>query len=384
MPVERMMPTPESADLVELVRDLVDRELRPAVTESEAVGRFPREVFRTLGKVGLLGLTGPPQYGGGGQPYEVYLQVLEEIAAAWMSVAVGISVHTLACYPLVTFGSPQQQRRWLPELLGGETLGAYSLSEAHAGSDPASLRTRAIREESGYRLAGSKAWVTHGGEADFYTVFARTGEGTRGISCFLVPDGSPGLSFGAPERKMGLRASTTAGLHLDDVPVAVDRRLGVEGQGFAIAMSALDAGRLGIAACATGLAQAALDVAVGYAREREQFGQPIAEFQGVAFMLADMAAAVASARATYLDAARRMDQGRPVTREAAIAKLLGTDTAMRVTTDAVQVLGGYGYTEEFPVERYMREAKVTQIFEGTNQIQRLVISRGLTTERSGR
>lgn len=384
MPVERLMPTSESADLIEMVREIVDRDLRPAVAEHEATGRFPRDVFRTLGKAGLLGLTGPKRYGGAGQPYEVYLQVLEEIAAAWMSVAVGVSVHTLACYPLVTFGSEAQRRRWLPELLGGELLGAYSLSEAHAGSDAASLRTRAERVDEGYRLTGSKAWVTHGGEADFYTVFARTSSQRRSLSCFLLPGDAPGLSAGAPERKMGLRASTTAALHLDQVPVAAERRVGDEGRGFAIAMSALDAGRMGIAACATGLAQAALDVAVAYAQEREQFGQPIASFQGVAFMLADMAAAVASARATYLDAARRMDQGRPVTRAAAIAKLLCTDTAMRVTTDAVQVLGGYGYTEDFPVERYLREAKVTQIFEGTNQIQRLVISRSLAHDRVAR
>ncbi|GAA4471252.1 acyl-CoA dehydrogenase family protein [Phytohabitans houttuyneae] len=378
MPVERMMPTPEAADLIDLVREIAARDLAPVAAGHEAAGTFPRDTFRLLGKAGLLGLVGPERHGGGGQPYEVYLQVLEEIATAWMSVAVGVSVHTLSCYPLVAYGTETQRRQWLPAMLGGDLLGAYSLSEAQSGSDAASLRTRAERQaDGGYRVTGTKAWVTHGGQADFYTLFARTAPGQRGISCFLVPAGAPGLAAARPEEKMGLTASTTAQLHLDGVPVPAERLVGAEGEGFPIAMSALDAGRLGIAACATGLAQAALDAAVAYAHEREQFGRPVASFQGLSFMFADMAAAVASARATYLDAARRMDRGLPVTREAAIAKLVCTDGAMRVTTDAVQALGGYGYTKDFPVERYMREAKVTQIFEGTNQIQRIVISRAL-------
>jgi alkylation response protein AidB-like acyl-CoA dehydrogenase len=382
MPVQRMMPTPEGADLIDLVREIAERQLKPVAAEYEAAARFPREMFRVLGKVGLLGLAYPPEYGGGGQPYEVYLQVLEEIATAWLSVAVGVSVHTLSCYPAASFGSPAQKERWLPTMLGGDLLGAYSLSESHSGSDAAALRTRADRDADGtFRLTGTKAWVTHGGEADFYSVFARTSEDhRRGISCFIMPSDAPGLFAAAPEDKMGLTASTTAQLHLDAVPLSPDRLIGAEGQGFAIAMSALDAGRLGIAACATGLAQAALDVALSYAKEREQFGQAVVQFQGMAFMLADMAAAVSSARATYLDAARRLDRGLTVTKEAAIAKLVCTDTAMRVTTDAVQALGGYGYTKDFPVERYMREAKVTQIFEGTNQIQRVVISRGLASQ----
>ncbi|MFC0529969.1 acyl-CoA dehydrogenase family protein [Phytohabitans kaempferiae] len=381
MPVERMMPTSEAADLVDLVREIAARDLAPVAAEHEATSQFPRDAFRLLGKAGLLGLAGPERYGGGGQPYEVYLQVLEEIATAWMSVAVGISVHTLSCYPLTAYGTEEQKERWLPGMLGGDLLGAYSLSEAQAGSDAAALRTRAEPDGGGgYRLTGTKAWVTHGGRADFYTVFARTSPGRRGISCFLLPSDAPGLAAAAPENKMGLTASTTAQLHLDGVPVPGERLIGAEGEGFPIAMSALDAGRLGIAACATGLAQAALDAAVAYTHEREQFGQPIAGFQGLSFLIADMAATVASARATYLDAARRMDRGLPVTREAAIAKLVCTDGAMRVTTDAVQALGGYGYTKDFPVERYMREAKVTQIFEGTNQIQRVVISRGLAVD----
>jgi alkylation response protein AidB-like acyl-CoA dehydrogenase len=381
MPVERMMPTPEAADLIELVREIAGRQLAPVAAEYEAAARFPREIFRVLGQAGLLSLVYPEEYGGGGQPYEVYLQVLEEIAAAWMTVAVGVSVHSLSCYPLARYGSAAQKDRWLPSMLGGDLLGAYSLSEPNSGSDAAALRTQAKRDGSGdFQLTGTKAWVSHGGEADFYSVFARTSDDRQhGISCFLMPGDAAGLRAGAPEAKMGMTASTTTELHLDAVPLTADRLIGAEGQGFPIALAALDAGRLGIAACATGLAQAALDAAAGYASQREQFGQPIAEFQGLAFMLADMAAGVASARATYTDAARRMDRGRPATTQAAIAKLICTDTAMRVTTDAVQVFGGYGYTKDFPVERYMREAKVTQIFEGTNQVQRIVISRSLVS-----
>jgi alkylation response protein AidB-like acyl-CoA dehydrogenase len=378
VPAERLMPTPESEDLIALTREIAARELAPVAAEYEAASRFPREIFRLLGRSGLLGLPYPEEYGGAGQPYEVYLQVLEEIATAWMSVAVGVSVHSLSCYPLAAYGTEEQRKRWLPDMLAGELLGAYSLSESQSGSDAAALRARAVRDGDSYVLSGTKAWVTHGGTADFYSMMLRTSdEGPRGISCFLVPGDLPGLQAAPPERKMGLTASTTAQLHLDAARLPADRLIGGEGQGFPIALSALDTGRLGIAACATGLAQAALDAAVAYAHEREQFGQPVASFQGLAFLLADMAAAVESARATYLEAARRRDHGLPFTRQAAVAKLICTDTAMRVTTDAVQVFGGYGYTRDYPVERYMREAKVTQIFEGTNQIQRLVISRHL-------
>ncbi|QCW50339.1 acyl-CoA dehydrogenase [Nocardioides dongxiaopingii] len=378
MPAERLMPTTESADLIDLVRDIAGKELRPRVDEAERTGTFPREVFRTLGRTGLLGLPYPEDVGGGGQPYEVYLQVIEEIASAWASVGVGTSVHALSCFGLFHVGTPEQQERWLPEMLGGELLGAYCLSESHAGSDPAAMRTRAVREGDEYVLNGAKAWTTHGGVADFYKVMARTSDdGGRGISCFLVPADTPGLTADNPEQKMGLMGSTTATVLLNDVRVPVERRLGEEGQGLSIALAGLDAGRLGIAAAATGVAQAALDTAVAYAKERETFGRAIIEHQGLAFLLADMAAAVESARATYLAAARLKDLGRPYGRQASIAKLVATDNAMRVTTDAVQVLGGAGYTRDFPVERYMREAKVMQIFEGTNQIQRLVIGRHL-------
>lgn len=377
MAVDRLLPTDEAHELIQLTRDIADKALAPIVDEHERSESYPSGVFATLGEAGLLSLPYPQEWGGGGQPYEVYLQVLEEIAARWAAVAVAVSVHSLACHPLMMFGTEEQQRRWLPEMLGGTTIGAYSLSEPQAGSDAAAVACKAVPADGGYRLNGTKAWITHGGVADFYNVFARTGEGSRGISCFLVPKDLEGLSFGKPEEKMGLHAVPTTTAHYDDAYLPAQRRIGAEGQGLQIALSALDSGRLGIAAVATGLAQAALDEAVGYAKERSAFGKKIIDHQGLGFLLADMAAAVDSARATYLDAARRRDAGLPYSRQASVAKLVATDAAMKVTTDAVQVFGGYGYTRDFRVERYMREAKITQIFEGTNQIQRLVISRSL-------
>jgi alkylation response protein AidB-like acyl-CoA dehydrogenase len=378
MPVERLLPTSEAYDMLDLVRDIADERLRPRAAEDEAAERFPRDVFALLGRSGLLALPFDEEHGGGGQPYEVYLQALEELAAAWMSVGVGVSVHALAAGAVARHAMPEQQQALLPDMLGGEQLGAYCLSEPHAGSDVAAMTSRAVRDGDDYVLTGTKAWITHGSQADFYLVFARTSaERTTGISCFHVPADAGGLSFGAPERKMGLTGSTTTQVLLDGVRVPESARIGTEGRGMHIALSALDGGRLGIAACATGLAQAALDAAVTYAGERRQFGQAIGEFQGLQFLLADMAAATGSARGAYLHAARLRDAGRPYSREASVAKLVATDAAMQVTTDAVQVLGGYGYTRDFPVERYLREAKVTQIFEGTNQVQRLVIARGL-------
>lgn len=384
MPASRTLPSQEAVDLIDLTRTLAREELLPRVAEAERDEVFPREVFRTLGRAGLLGLPYEEELGGGGQSYEVYLQVIEEIAWAWSSVGVGTSVHVLSCFGLATVGTEQQRKEWLPDMLGGELLGAYCLSEPHAGSDPAAMRTRARRDGDEYVLDGAKAWTTHGGHADFYKVMARTGEGRGDISCFLVPADAPGLVADPPERKMGLTGSATATMRFDGVRVPVERRLGEEGQGLKIALSGLDAGRLGIAAVATGLAQAAVDHAVAYAQERETFGERIIDHQGLGFLLADMEAAVQAARATYLHAARLKDAGLPYAREASIAKLVATDGAMKVTTDAVQVLGGYGYTRDFPVERFMREAKVMQIFEGTNQIQRMVIARSLDRGGDGR
>ena len=374
------MPSDESRALIEMTREVCRKELAPRVDAFEREGGFPEHAFRTLGALGLLSLPYPEEFGGGGQPYEVYLQVVEEIATVWMSVAVGVSVHALTCYPVAEYGTDEQRHSFLPDMLSGDWLGGYCLSEPDSGSDVGSMATEAARADDGggWILNGTKAWISHAAHANYYTTFARIPDlGAKGITCFLVPDGTPGLSFGKPEDKMGLHGDPVAQVIFDGVHLDPDRRIGAEGQGMAIALHALDNGRLGIAAAATGLAQSALDAATAYAMERRQFGKAIIEFQGLAFLLADMEAAVTSARAAYLYAARLKDAGRPYTKEASVAKLVATDAAMKVTTDAVQVFGGYGYTRDFPVERYMREAKVTQIFEGTNQIQRLVIAKDL-------
>ena len=378
MKVERALPTTQAVELLEVVSDFARDVLAPRAADAERDAVFPRDVFTTLGRMSLLGLPYPEEFGGSQLPYEVYLQVVEELSRAWLTVGIGVSVHSLACFPLARFGTDAQRGRWLPDMLGGELLGAYCLSEPDSGSDAGALRTRAERADPGYRLEGTKAWITHAGHADFYTVMARTSDnGTHGISCFLVPGDANGVRAGSPEKKMGLRGSPTGQVHLERVAVESDRLVGAEGEGFTIALAALDAGRLGIAACSVGLAQAALDVALDYATQRQQFGQPIGDFEGIGFLLADMATGVAAGRALYLAAARRADAGDRFTMQAAMAKLFCTDMAMQVTTDAVQVLGGYGYVEDYPVERYLREAKALQIVEGTNQVQRLVISRQL-------
>lgn len=369
------------AELLALVDRICTEQLEPIAAEAEEQGRFPRETFRLLGEAGLLGLPYPEEYGGAQISTATYVKVLERLSRAWLSVGLGVSVHTLTCHPLATTGTPVQRSDWMPEMIGGELLGGYCLSEPASGSDAASLSTKAVLDPEGqaYRVSGAKSWITHGGVADYYTTFVRTSdEGSRGITCLLIPADSPGISFGAAERKMGMNASRTASVIFDDVVVPVERRIGDEGQGFGIAMRALDAGRLGIAACAVGLAQAALDAAVAWAGERQQFGRPIGQFQGVEFLLADMATAVEASRALVAEAARQRDSGDerfPIT--SAMAKLQATDACMRVTTDAVQVLGGNGYVRDYPVERYLREAKLLQIVEGTNQIQRMVIGRSL-------
>jgi alkylation response protein AidB-like acyl-CoA dehydrogenase len=382
--VEREAIDEDARALFGLTRELADAELRPRVEAAERDGRFPREVFRILGRSGLLSLPYGERFGGGGQPYQTYLQVVEELAAAWLTVGLGVSVHTLTCFPLATAGTAEQQQRWLPEMLGGEQLGAYCLSEPASGSDAAAVRATAQAAGPDYVVNGVKAWISHAGQADFYTLFARTSgdpegpERARGVSCLHVPAQTSGVSAAAPEHKMGMRSSVTAQMIFADARVPAGHLVGEEGKGFGLALAALDAGRLGIAACATGVAQAALDVAVGWATQRRQFGRPVGDFEGLSFLLADMATAVAAARALYLSAARRKDAGLPYGPQAAMAKLFASDAAMRVTTDAVQVLGGYGYVEDFPAARLMREAKVLQIVEGTNQIQRMVIGRSLT------
>jgi alkylation response protein AidB-like acyl-CoA dehydrogenase len=384
--VERETRDETTAALFELTRELAQGEVRPQADAAEREARFPREIFRMLGKAGLLSLPYPEELGGGGQSYETYLQVVEELATAWLAVGLGVSVHTLTCFPIATAGTPEQQERWLPGMLGGDQLGAYCLSEPASGSDAAAVRTRAVADGDEFVIDGVKAWISHAGQADFYTLFARTsGEPdgparASGISCLHVPAQTPGVSAAAPEHKMGMRSSVTAQMIFEGARVPAGNLVGERDRGFRIALAALDAGRLGIAACSTGLAQAALDLAAQYARERRQFGQAIIDFEGLQFMLADMATAVAASRALYLAAARRKDAGLAFGQQAAMAKLFASDTAMRVATDAVQVLGGYGYVEDFPAERLMREAKVLQIVEGTNQIQRMVIGRQLARQ----
>ena len=377
MGVRRLAANDDQAALFDLAREIADAELRPRVAAAEAAHAFPAEAYRLLGAAGLLSLPFAEEHGGAAQPYEAYLQVIEEIATAWPSVGVGASVHALTCVVLADHATPEQQEQWLPQMLSGDWLGAYCLSEPQAGSDVAAIRTRAEADADHYVVNGVKQWISNGSHADYYVLFARTSSERNGLSAFVVPAHTGGMSFGAPERKMGLHSDVTTQVIFEDCRLPIAQRIGAEGDGMRIALSALARGRLGIAAAATGIAQAALDSAVAWAGEREQFGRKIGQFQGLGFLLADMAAATEAARATYLHAARLKDAGLPFSRQASIAKLVATDAAMKVTTDAVQVLGGYGYTSEYDVERLFRDAKVTQIFEGTNQIQRLVIAKDL-------
>jgi alkylation response protein AidB-like acyl-CoA dehydrogenase len=379
--VERLLPQDDDGvaeALLELTREIAAKELAPRVHEAEERAEFPEAAYRMLGRSGLLSLPFPEEHGGGAQPYQVYLQVVEEIATAWPSVGVGLSVHTLTANVVDANGSDDLKAQWLPRMLGGDWLGAYCLSEPQAGSDVSGIRTRAALDGDTYVVNGTKQWISNGSCADYYVLFARTSDDPkRGLSAILVPAGTEGMTYGAPEKKMGLACDVTTQVIFDGARVPSGQLVGDEGAGMKVALSALDAGRLGIAAVATGIAQSALAHSAAYAGERRQFGRLIGEQQGLQFLLADMAAEVERARATYLHAARLKDAGRPYSRQASIAKLTATDAAMRVTTDAVQVLGGNGYTREYPVERLFRDAKVTQIFEGTNQIQRMVIGRDL-------
>ncbi|MFN8193184.1 MAG: acyl-CoA dehydrogenase family protein [Nocardioidaceae bacterium] len=376
--VDRLLPDEDAEALLELTREIAAKELAPQAAEAEEAGEFPEGAYRLLGRSGLLSLPFAEEWGGAEQAYEVYLQVVEEIATAWPSVGVGLSVHTLTASVVDAHGTDEQRAAWLPRMLSGEWLGAYCLSEPQAGSDVSGIATRAVREGDDYVVVGTKQWISNGSCADYYILFARTSDDPRrGLSAFIVPADTPGMTFGAPERKMGLACDVTTTVLFDGARLPAAQRLGEEGDGMKIALQALDSGRLGIAAVGTGIGQAALAHAVAYAGERRQFGRPVGEFQGLQFLLADMATHVERARATYLHAARLKDAGRPFSRQASIAKLTATDAAVRVTTDAVQVLGGNGYVRDYPVERLFRDAKVTQIFEGTNQIQRMVVGRSL-------
>jgi alkylation response protein AidB-like acyl-CoA dehydrogenase len=368
----------DQREIVGAVREFVRDKAAPVAAELEEKHQYPWDLFHQLGEMGMCGIPYDEAYGGAGQSFLTYLAVLEEVAAGFFSLALELSVHHLSAFGLHAFGAEELKGRYLPRLFSGEWLGAYALSEASSGSDAASLRTRAVKDGDAYVLSGTKRFITSAGEADYYLVMARTGEeGPKGISAFAVEKGWDGFEFGKLEEKMGWNASPMRELIFDGCRVPGENLVGEEGQGFTIALAGLDSGRLGIAACSTGLAEAALQAALGFAREREQFGRPILEFQGIQFMLADMATQVEAARRLYREAARVRDAGERPTLSASMAKLFASDTAMRVTTDAVQIHGGYGYMREYPVERYMREAKALQIVEGTNQVQRMVIARQL-------
>jgi len=374
--------TDEQRDVVAAVRAFAAEGIRPEIGGYEERKEFPRDLFRELCGMGLGGIPYDERYGGGGQPYLTYLAVLEEVATGSLSLAMGLSVHHLSAFGVHEFGSETLKEKYLPKLFSGEWLGAYALSEAVSGSDAAALRTRAERDGDGWRLTGSKRFISQAGEAEHYLVMARTGDDSpRGISAFAVEKGWPGFDFGKLEAKMGWHASPMRELLFDGCRVPAENLVGEEGQGFTVALAALDGGRLGIAACSVGLAQAALDAAVAFARERSQFGRPVIEFQGLQFLLADAATAVEAARRLYREAARARDEGRGTSLACSMAKLFASDVAMRVTTDALQAHGGYGYMREYPVERYMREAKALQIVEGTNQVQRMIIGRHLAGDR---
>lgn len=364
----------------DVVRDFARREVAPRAQAIDHENRFPRELVGQAAALDLLGIVIPEAYGGAGLDHVSFAVFIEEIAAVSGTLAVILDVHTsVGTEPILDFGNEDQKQRYLPGLACGDILGAFALSEPDFGSDAANLQTSAASINGGYRLNGTKTFITNVGEADLYIVMARVdGEpGARGISAFLVDKNLPGLQFGEPMHKMGLRGSSTGELVLENVEVSETDLLGQRGEGFKIAMRALDSGRIGISAQAVGLARGALELATSYSSQRQQFGQPIARFEGIQFMIADMATAVDASRLMTWEAASACDARRPFTSLAAMAKLMATDTAMRVTTDAVQILGGYGYIKEFPAERYMRDAKATQIYEGTNQIQRIVIAREL-------
>jgi alkylation response protein AidB-like acyl-CoA dehydrogenase len=368
----------------ELARALARKRIAPLAAQVDETESYPAEQLRLLGAQGLMGLYVPEAYGGAGLGALAFCLAVEEIAWACASTAVIYLVQYAAGYPLVSHGTEAQKRRYLPRLAAGEITCALSISEPGAGSDAASMTTTAVRHGDRYVLNGTKMWVTNGSHASVLTLFATVdrGRGHKGVTAFLVEPTFPGFAFGKLERKMGIRGSPTVAIHLADCEVPVENRLGAEGEGFRVALRALDRSRPAVGAQAVGIAQAALDAAVGYAKERRQFGQPIGAFQGIQFMLADMAMAVHGSRLMVHHAAALVDRGAPATSmESSMAKCFASDAAMKVTTDAVQVFGGYGYTREYPVERFMRDAKITQIYEGTNQIQRTVIARELGAPR---
>ncbi len=369
---------PEHAALRDAVREFAQSVVKPLAAEVDRDHRFPAEAIAGARELDLMGILLPEEYGGAGLDHLAFTVCIEELAMACASTAVIVDVHnSVAAEPILLFGTEEQKRKWLPPMASGELLGAFALTEPSSGSDAASLKTVARRHGDEYVLSGRKVFITNVDHAGMYLVFARTGaeEGARGVSAFIVPAASQGLSVGSVFTKMGLHGSPTGELVLEEVRVPAANRLHDEGRGFAVAMRALDSGRIGISGQALGIAQAALDEAIAFDRVREQFGQPIADFQGVRFMLADMATRVVAARQLTYHAAWLCGAGRPFTREASMAKLFSTDTAMAVATDALQLAGGYGFTTDYPFERHFRDAKALQIYEGSNQVQRVVIAR---------
>ncbi|MED2931743.1 acyl-CoA dehydrogenase AcdA [Bacillus wiedmannii] len=364
-----------------MVRDFAKNEVAPTAAERDEEERFDRALFDQMADLGLTGIPWPEEYGGIGSDYLAYVIAIEELSRVCASTGVTLSAHTsLAGWPIFKFGTEEQKQKFLRPMAEGTKIGAYGLTEPSSGSDAGGMRTTAKRDGDHYILNGSKIFITNGGIADIYVVFALTDPESkqRGTSAFIVESDTPGFSVGKKESKLGIRSSPTTEIMFEDCRIPLENLLGEEGQGFKVAMQTLDGGRNGIAAQAVGIAQGALDASVEYARERHQFGKPIAAQQGIGFKLADMATDVEAARLLTYQAAWLESEGLPYGKESAMSKVFAGDTAMKVTTEAVQVFGGYGYTKDYPVERYMRDAKITQIYEGTQEIQRLVISRMLT------
>ncbi|MDD1514548.1 acyl-CoA dehydrogenase [Priestia megaterium] len=361
-----------------MVRDFAKNEVAPTAAQRDEEERFDRGIFTQMADLGLTGIPWPEQYGGIGSDYLAYCIAVEELSRVCASTGVTLSAHTsLAGWPVYKFGTEEQKQKYLKPMATGEKIGAYGLTEPSAGSDAGGMRTLAVKDGEDYILNGSKIFITNGGEADIYVVFARIDPNEKRTSAFIIEKDMPGFSVGKKEKKLGIRSSPTTEIIFEDCRVPKENLLGNEGEGFKVAMMTLDGGRNGIAAQAVGIAQGALDAAVAYAKERQQFGKPIISQQGIAFKLADMATSIEAARLLTYQAAWLESQGLPYGKESAMSKLYAGDTAMKVTTEAVQVFGGYGYTKDYPVERFMRDAKITQIYEGTQEIQRLVISRYL-------
>lgn len=379
--------TDEQKMIRDLARSIAEEKIVPVRAELDEKEEFPWEIMRVLAASDLFRIFIPQEYDGlGAGVFELCL-VVEEFSRACGGVAIGYAATALGAFPIVLFGSEDQKKRYLPDIASGKKLTAFALTEANAGSDAGNIQTTASLDGHSYVLNGTKQWITNGGEAEIYTVIAMTdrAKGSRGASAFIVEKGAEGFSFGKKEKKMGIRASTTRELIFDDCRIKKENLLGREGMGFMVAMKTLDASRPGVGAQAVGIAQGAMEAAIDYARERVQFGQPIVSFQAIQHMLADMAIEIEAARALVYASARMIDSGEGgITKDAAMAKCFAADVAMKVTTNAVQILGGYGYMREYPVEKMMRDAKITQIYEGTNQIQRNVIAQNLIKERASK